>query len=64
VAEDDRANRKDGCANPNQNGRSLLGNDWRRFHDQINRNMIIGFRRAELGPGFFNAASRLYRMWF
>jgi hypothetical protein len=35
VAEDHRANRKDGRAHPNQDGGSLLRNDWRRFHDQI-----------------------------
>jgi hypothetical protein len=62
VAEDHHANRKDGGADPDKNGGLLLRDDWRRwFHDQINRNLIIGFRRVEPGPAFFNAASRLYR---
>jgi hypothetical protein len=52
VAEDHHANRKDGGADPDKNGGLLLGNGWLRFHDQINRNVVIGFRGAEPGPAF------------
>jgi hypothetical protein len=37
MSEDHRADRKDGGADPNKNGGFLLGNEWRRFHDRINR---------------------------
>jgi hypothetical protein len=42
VAEEHRANRKDGRADPNQNGGFLLGNDWRRFHGEIIAMRSIG----------------------
>jgi hypothetical protein len=46
TTEDHRANRKEGRADPNDNGGFLLGYDWRRFHDQTNRNVIIRFLRS------------------
>jgi len=48
TSEDHRANRKDGRANPYQNGGSLLRNDWRRFHGQITRNGINRFPTLDL----------------
>jgi hypothetical protein len=39
--EDDRAN-------PDPNGGLFLGNDWRRFHDQNNHNVIIRFLRISV----------------
>jgi hypothetical protein len=43
VTKDHRTNRKDGRADPNQDGGPLLRNDWRRFHDSHNRNVINRF---------------------
>jgi hypothetical protein len=58
VAEDHRANRKDGNTDSDNDGGLLLGNGWRRFHDQLNRNGIIVFRRAEQGSAFFRQCRR------
>jgi hypothetical protein len=42
MAEVHRTNRKDGSADPNEDGGSLFGNDWCRFHDQITAMRSIG----------------------
>ena len=35
MAEDHRANRKDGRTDPNDDGGLLLGIDWRQCHDRL-----------------------------
>jgi hypothetical protein len=44
MAEEHCTDRKKGGADPNEDGCSLLGDGWRRFHDQNNRNVINRFR--------------------
>jgi hypothetical protein len=46
TTKDHRTNRKDGCADPNHDGGSLLRNNRRRFHDRNNRNVINRFRSS------------------
>jgi hypothetical protein len=48
LAEVHRTNRNEGRADPNEDGRSLFGNDWCRFHDPITAMGSIGSDRA--GP--------------
>jgi hypothetical protein len=46
MSEDHRAYHKDRRADPNDYGGFLLGNEWRGFHDQNNRNVIVRFLRS------------------
>jgi hypothetical protein len=48
MSEDHRADREDSRADPDPNGSLFLGNDWRRFHDQNNHNVIIRFLRISV----------------
>jgi hypothetical protein len=46
MSENHRADREDSRADPDPNDGFFLRNNWRRFHDENNRYVIIMFLRS------------------